>query len=641
MGYIFSLIFSPLDCMKTTLAALAAFLTFPALSASALEQEQVRVVGRKPVVSSSGDPLGFVSTVAPDVLAAPPRDLAELAVSLPGVSYTGQGGLFQTISVRGLSRARIGSFYLDIPILTERRAGTAASFIDPGLLASMEVIRGPATTHYGSGNIGGLLAMQPSKTVGTRLQLGLGSEASQNYQLLALGDEDRKVIVTHRGANDGDSAAGMPLHTEFDQYNLMLDYDTDNGDLNWGVNTLFSYGEDIGKSNKLYPDMRLTDYPRERHWLGQLDLAHADVWQGSVYFHYQDLETSVRRLGLRRNEVDSQSLDVGTRWLADFGSRDRPLRVGADWLGRFGVKADETETRYADNSVSHRDNLDADQQELAIFADSSRELGEVLITGGLRATLVWQDADDYSSESEAFVSAFAGASWSFSERLQLSAELVRGDRAPSLSERFFNGTTGRSQVLGNPDLDREKVTSVDLGGLWQGDRLRLELHAYYQDLDDFIERVQLAPQLLGFDNISGGEIYGSDVAFEYQVSAGWSLHGGGQLIDSEDHQGDPLQDVPADALSLGVRYQNRSWRAQLDYSHRFSDKDVAETEQAFDSARLLSAGLSWQISEDLSLGVWGRNLLDDEYVISGDSLSTEGEQRAFGVDLRWQQGETE
>jgi outer membrane receptor protein involved in Fe transport len=612
--------------------------------AAAQEQEQLRVIARKPPVSAAGEQLGFISMVSPDEVAAPPLNLAELAVSQPGVAYTGQGGLFQTVSIRGLSRARIGSFYLDIPILTERRAGTAASFIDPGLLASMEVIRGPASTHYGSGNVGGLLALQPRRTSGAHLALGLGSEGDQNSQILGLGGERSHLMLSHRGTNDTDTAAGEPLHTGFDQYNLMLDSGGEigeigeMGEISWNLNTLLSYGSDIGKSNNLFPDQRVSDYPRERHWLAQLSLAQPGNWQGSVYFHYQDLETSVLRIDSRLNEVDNESLDIGTHWLAEFGSDARPLRIGLDWLGRFGVKADEQETLFADDSVRRRDNLDADQQELAIFADSSREFQALLLTGGLRGTLIWQDADNWSSESEAFISAFAGARWTLSDTVHFDAELARGDRAPSLSERFFSGTTGRSQVLGNPDLDREKVTSLDLGVIWQTSTVRLELHGYYQDIDDFIERVPVTEDTLGFRNISEGEIYGADLAFEWQLSTDWSLQAGGQLIDSEDKHGDSLQDVPADEINLGLQYQRAAWRGRVAYAHRFSTSDVAASELPFDSARLLTASLNWQLGKTVSVGLWGRNLLDDEYRISSDDLGTEGEQRAFGINLQWHPG---
>ena len=194
-------------------------------------------------------------------------------------------------------------------------------------------------------------------------------------------------------------------------------------------------------------------------------------------------------------------------------------------------------------------------------------------------------------------------------------------------------------MLGNPDLDREKITSLDLGVTWHTNALRLELHGYYQDIDDFIERVPVTPDTLGFRNISEGEIYGADLVFEWQLSTDWSLRGGGQLIDSEDKHGDALQDVPTDEISLGLQYQRAAWRGRVAYAYRFSSGDVAASELPFDSAGLLTASLSWQVGKAVSVGLWGRNLLNDEYRISSDDLATEGEQRAFGIDLRWRPGD--
>ena len=67
----------------------------------------------------------------------------------------------------------------------------------------------------------------------------------------------------------------------------------------------------------------------------------------------------------------------------------------------------------------------------------------------------------------------------------------------------------------------------------------------------------------------------------------------------------------------------------------FSRSDVAAGELPLDSAALLAARLSWQFSSNLTLGLWGRNLLDEEYRISADDLSTEGVERSVGVELSW------
>ena len=148
--------------LATSLSVLLLPLAAQVNTSQAAVQEEVLVTGRKQVLGDSGDSLSFISITDASQVAAPPQTIAELAVSQPGVAYTGQGGLFQTLAIRGLSRDRVGSFYLDIPLLTERRAGTAASFVDPFMLQDLQIIRGPATTHYGSGNLAGVIALRPA-----------------------------------------------------------------------------------------------------------------------------------------------------------------------------------------------------------------------------------------------------------------------------------------------------------------------------------------------------------------------------------------------------------------------------------------------------------------------------------------------
>jgi iron complex outermembrane receptor protein len=234
--------------------ALSVLLSLPAAPANTSQvplQEEILVIGRKPDLGDGAGTLGFVSVTDVSQVAAPPQTIAELAISQPGVAYSGQGGLFQTLAIRGLSRDRVGSFYLDIPLSTERRAGTAASFVDPFMLQNLEIIRGPATSYYGSGNLGGAMALRPRQSAGMDVQVGWGSAGNENYQALGWGSDGIQAAFSHRGAGDSTSAAGAKLHTDFDQYNLMLGGQQQRGGLNITANTLLSYADDIGKSNNM------------------------------------------------------------------------------------------------------------------------------------------------------------------------------------------------------------------------------------------------------------------------------------------------------------------------------------------------------------------------------------------------------
>ncbi|MEM8995684.1 MAG: Plug domain-containing protein, partial [Acidobacteriota bacterium] len=98
--------------------------------------------------------------------AAAPTTLTELVEGVAGVAENGQPGLFQVYSIRGVSRHRVLTLVSGMQITGERRAGVATSFIDPLLMGAVDVLRGPASTYYGSGALGGVVQIFPRRFEG-------------------------------------------------------------------------------------------------------------------------------------------------------------------------------------------------------------------------------------------------------------------------------------------------------------------------------------------------------------------------------------------------------------------------------------------------------------------------------------------
>jgi len=81
-------------------------------------------------------PAGMASTVVdPEKEPVLSDGIAGLAATVAGVTENGQGGLFQSISIRGLARLRILQLVDSVRITSERRAGAAVSFLDPLLIS--------------------------------------------------------------------------------------------------------------------------------------------------------------------------------------------------------------------------------------------------------------------------------------------------------------------------------------------------------------------------------------------------------------------------------------------------------------------------------------------------------------------------
>lgn len=136
--------------------------------------EEIDVRAEAPPESS--DPLQvFASEVDPQMLIAP-STVVQAAIELPSVSENGQAGLFQTYSVRGISRQRVQTRLSGMRIVSERRAGVSASFFDPTLVGGLEVLRGPASTQHGSGAVGGAIELQPRTFDSLQAQVGYAEQ---------------------------------------------------------------------------------------------------------------------------------------------------------------------------------------------------------------------------------------------------------------------------------------------------------------------------------------------------------------------------------------------------------------------------------------------------------------------------------
>ena len=140
----------------------------PLLSSSTLAQtdnadaeviDEVIIIGRR-VVDSSLATQG--SALSPDFDYSLSNDgsFADIVEQTPGVSLNGQGGQFQTYSLRGYSRGRIRTEIDGVAILTDRRAGNSIAFLPSVFVERTNVYLGSAASLYGSGAMGGVVSIE-------------------------------------------------------------------------------------------------------------------------------------------------------------------------------------------------------------------------------------------------------------------------------------------------------------------------------------------------------------------------------------------------------------------------------------------------------------------------------------------------
>ena len=574
-----------------------------------------------------------VTSVHPTDAAVPPTTTTELVASVPGVDGSGQGGLFQTPSIRGMAGQRVLMTMSDMVVVSERRAGAALSFVDPSLLENAEVLRGPASTLYGSGAMGGVVRLLPRRGDGWLVETSVSSEGAANGQTVAWGDERWSLGIARRASSNGSDAAGEELNDHHTQLSALAAGSIDLGWASLELLVVPANGRDIGKSNSDYP-RRETNYPEERHLLFKVALADDD-WSAHVYTHANELETRVERDGVT-TDVYNDALDygAGARVTRDVAPH-LATTFGLDLFGRSGV--DSHEDRLAPGEeVERLRTLDGGhQQDAAAYTTVRWTPGPVTSQAGIRYTHQRQGNGAADSIGQGAWSGFLGVAVPVAVGLEVVANAGTGVRFPTLTERFFTGTTGRGGVVGNADLDPETSTSIDAGLRWFGGRLFVETFVFHTEVRDYIEQVDVDEDVSTFVNLTRGRIRGVELDGFFQIDDRFRLRFAGHALEGRDGHGAPLGDIPPRRLDLGGEAKLGRLTLAVDLEYRDAKRDPGPGEARTGHARLIDARAGWELRNDLALWATAANVLDESYRPSADSKSPLATGRAFGLGIRW------
>ena len=192
-------------------------------------------------------------------------------------------------------------------------------------------------------------------------------------------------------------------------------------------------------------------------------------------------------------------------------------------------------------------------------------------------------------------------------------------RNPSLTERFFAGETPRGTVLGSLKLETEQALNMQASVAYSSEQLQGSIEVFNQKIDNYIERIMVAEDVLQYSNLDSATIEG----VSYQLS--WQSHNdaldarlSGMWISGEDDLGNSIADIPANSqrLDLGVQWQ--AVRFFTVFAYRASKTDITDGERALDEVFTLDMGADWQLNERVQLQASWRNLTNQLYYTSAD-----------------------
>ena len=130
-------------------------------------------------------------------------------------------------AIRGLAEHRVLLLMDGIPITSERRIGTSASFINTNDIDRIEVNRGPYSVFFGSGAVGGIINVvtktpSPQAPVGGKIRLGYNTVRNERAGTFILSGTKGKygflIDVNGKKAEDYAAPSGKMLQSRYSDY---------------------------------------------------------------------------------------------------------------------------------------------------------------------------------------------------------------------------------------------------------------------------------------------------------------------------------------------------------------------------------------------------------------------------------------
>lgn len=598
--------------------------------------------------------------------------LGEVLDGLPGVSKRSFG--------TGNSRPIIRGFDGDRVLILENgmRTGDISSqsgdhnvSIDPAALERVEVVRGPATLLYGSNAIGGVVnAITPHEMFETGQLSGVHGQA-----------------VTEVGSANGQAAANANVHVGQGSWGFWAgggsrrtgDYDTPAGQVPNSASKLTNGRVGFGATGA--KGFATFGFQAED---GRFGIPFAGLFEGEEDATISvDTQRQVARFDLGAKNLTGPASHVRfilnyTRWRQDEVESEGggPEVIGTSFKNDVvGMRAEMTQRptgRLGGKlgvSLEHRDFESAGAEALApkttqnamsVFAYEELSVGRARVQFGGRI-----ERNAYSPEArgteeiaagepvppEALERTFTGVSGSAGLRMDLSANaalvvnLSHSFRAPALEELYnFGPHVGNLAFeIGNPNLEREASTGLDVSLRGRGSRARAEVNAFTYGISNFVFPDFTGEELDGLRaavfNQGDSRFTGFDGSVGVEVMAGaWLNVGFGYVNATLTDDDTPLPRIPP--LRGNVRFdlpvKGFTFSPEVEWAARQDRVYFNETETDRWTTVNLSASYSVvraHISHQLNLR--GFNLTNEAYRNHTSFIKDLAQEIGRGVKLSY------
>ncbi|NLB54681.1 MAG: TonB-dependent receptor [Lentisphaerae bacterium] len=576
--------------------------------------------------------------------------LPDLLVMIPGVFRESDSPWGSEVNIRGLGRDSVVMLIDGVRLNTATDINSRFGLIDPWDTQRMEILKGPFSSIYGSGSLGGvvnILTRDADYSDEVRTLFGLSVMAESNPEgysgraYAGWSSPGTKVYIlqTYRDYDSYKDGSGERVHnTQFrDNYTKIRLGHKLNDDFEVTANLQFYEGHEIGipgTGTAPLPAVADVTYPITRRSMLSLTGSYdhnGDLFENSkLHVYYQEID---RRVRVDNFPASSPIVEMypkadhktyGALWTTLMSVGDQKITAGADvWQRRL----ENSHRRRILRNGSFQDDQplpEATFTSSGVFVEDVWKISDRLTaTAGARFDWIVLDNDEtvhYKSDKNENPSwnMNAGVVAAITETLDFSVAVARGYRAPSLEERYqYIQLGGGGTRWGDPGLDPEESFFFEGGLRLNTESFDVSVTGFGNLLDDMIGDKMLNELDVINANIHRAEIFGVEAKTELRFLDHYALYGNVAYVsgrNTSEHEHLPY--IPPVSGLFGFSAGNDSGvSAYLEGVFAFKQSQVPDGFDETPGWLTFDLGLSWKIKAkyEHSLYAGVKNILDKNY----------------------------
>ncbi len=598
--------------------------------------------------------------------------LIEGLTSIAGVSQVSTGVSIGKPVIRGLTGNRVLVYTQGVRLENQQFGDEHGLGLNDAGVASVEVIKGPASLLYGSDALGGVLYFNPERFAnshttesGFSQQYFSNTQGSNSSFHIKASAEKFKFLarMTYDSHIDYKIPNGLRIsNTRFKEYDIKTGFQYSNehflSALRYNYNLLDlginegDISEQVTHRNPDFPKQRVHNHIVSLH--NRIFLKNASLDANIGYLFNDRSEFEDNNKASLRILLNTLNYTIKYNW-----PKMGEVEVITGVQGMHQTNKNKAESILIPN---------ASTDDIGAFTTANYQWKNNTVQGGLRfdnrtintqrhgiqGDIGFIDAIDKSFSS---FNASVGYKNDLSEKTVVRINVASGFRAPNLAELTSNGVhegTNRFEV-GNTGLKNEQNFQADLALEYKNKHIEFFANGFYNTIDNYIF---LSPTGERIDNTDvfeyqqdNAKLYGGELGFHFHPHPlDWlHLESNFETVIGKQRSNDTyLPLIPANKVSTTLRaeFNLKNWLhegyASLKLENTFAQHKVSTFETATKGYNLLNVGLGGNVQLknlkfNLSMNV--TNLLDTEYISHLSRLKNDGIQnigRNYVVGVRFE-----